>query len=305
MEQHTNNELPVGMGHGVAGRYGGLPEEFSNLDTSKIVILPVPFDKTTTYQKGSDLGPEALIEASRNMELYDIETDCEVYQLGIHTAPPAPCSSSEEMIAGVQTIVAELLKKDKFVVTIGGEHSISPAPIRAYAERFPGMSVLQLDAHADLQPAYEGNPLSHASAMSRVKENRNVANLVAVGIRSMSIDELKFMEPSLTYFAHDIWEGEDWMERVVGALSDKVYITLDLDVFDPSIMPSTGTPEPGGLGWYQVLRLLKLVSMKKTVVGFDIVELCPKAGDKSPDFLAAKLIYKMLSYIFAKNLIKG
>lgn len=293
------NKSPVGMGHGVAGRYAGLPDEFANLDTAKIVILPVPFDKTTTYQKGSDLGPEAIIEASRNLELFDIETGTEVYQVGIHTAQAVACPTSESMIANVEQNVAAFLNKDKFVVTLGGEHSISPAPIRAHAARYPGLSILQLDAHADLQPAYEGNPLSHASAMSRVKEIPTVSSLVAVGIRSMSSDELEFMDRKLTYFCHEIWDKEDWIENVVNNLSDEVYVTLDLDVFDPSIMPSTGTPEPGGLNWYQVLRLLKEVAKRKTIVGFDIVELCPKQSDKSPDFLAAKLIYKILSYIFA------
>lgn len=294
-------DTPVGMGHGVAGRYAGLPDEFASLDAAKIVLVPVPFDKTTTYQKGSDLGPEALIEASRNLELYDIETDFEVYELGIHTAKPINCPSSEVMLKNVYDSVAGYLEQDKFVVTIGGEHSISPAPIRAHAERYPGLSVLQLDAHADLQPAYEGNPLSHASAMSRVKEIPSVSSLVAVGIRSMSSEEMEFMDKQLTYFSHDIWNKEDWINSVVDNLSDEVYITLDLDVFDPSIIPSTGTPEPGGLGWYPILKLLKTVATKKTIVGFDIVELCPKPSDKSPDFLAAKLIYKILSYIFSPH----
>lgn len=298
-------ELPVGMGHGVEGRYAGLPDDLSSLDAAKIVLLPVPFDKTTTYQKGSDFGPEAIIEASRNLELYDIETDFEVYELGIHTAKPIACNTSEEMLNNTYRTVADFLEKDKFVVTIGGEHSISPAPIKAHAERYPGLSVLQLDAHADLQPAYEGNPLSHASAMSRVKEIPAVSALVAVGIRSMSSNELEFMDKKLTYFCHEIWNKEDWINSVVDNLSDEVYITLDLDVFDPSIIPSTGTPEPGGLGWYQVLRLIKQVAAKKTIVGFDIVELCPKPSDKSPDFLAAKLIYKILSYIYAPNTITG
>lgn len=298
-------ESTVGMGHGVAGRYAGLPDEFASLDAAKIVLVPVPFDKTTTYQKGSDLGPEALIEASRNLELYDIETDFAVYELGIHTAKAVSCPTSEAMIANTYENVANFLKKDKFVVTIGGEHSISPAPIRAHAERHPGLSVLQLDAHADLQPAYEGNPLSHASAMSRVKEIPTVSKLVAVGIRSMSSDELEFMDKQLTYFCHEIWDKEDWINSVVNNLTDEVYVTLDLDVFDPSIIPSTGTPEPGGLGWYQILRLLKAVATKRKIVGFDIVELCPKDADKSPDFLAAKLIYKMLSYIFAPNPTTG
>lgn len=294
-------DSPVGMGHGVAGRFAGLPDEFANLQYAKIVLLPVPFDKTTTYQKGSDLGPEALIEASRNLELYDIETNFEVYEEGIHTAEPVSCPTSEAMIANVYHSVSNFLKDGKFVVTVGGEHSISPAPIRAYAEKYPGLSVLQLDAHADLQPAYEGNPLSHASAMSRVKEIPNVSNLVAVGIRSMSVDELEFMDKNLTYFAHDIWDNEDWMDQVVGNLADTVYVTLDLDVLDPSLLPSTGTPEPGGLEWYPMLKLLKKVAAAKKIVGFDIVELCPKSTDKSSDFLAAKLIYKMLSYVFVPH----
>lgn len=294
-------ESPVGIGHGVAGRYAGLPDEFASLETAKIVLIPVPFDKTTTYQKGSDLGPEALIEASRNLELYDIETNFEVYELGIHTDKPISCPTSEVMIANVYQRVKELLKQNKFIVTIGGEHSISPAPIRAHAEKYPGLSVLQLDAHADLQPAYEGNPLSHASAMSRVKEIPTVSNLVAVGIRSMSSDELKFMDQKFTYFAHHIWDREDWIEQVIENLAEEVYVTLDLDVFDPSLIPSTGTPEPGGIGWYPILKLLKKVAVKKKIIGFDIVELCPKVSDKSPDFLAAKLVYKILSYIFAPD----
>lgn len=297
----NNPSKGIGMGHGVAGRYGGLPDEFSNLDTAKIVIVPVPFDKTTTYQKGSDKGPEALIEASRNLELYDIETGFEVYELGIHTAKPIVSQTSEAMIANVEKTVEHFLNMGKFVVTIGGEHSISPAPIRAYAKHYPGLSVLQLDAHADLQPAYEDNPLSHASAMSRVKEIPSVSALVAVGIRSMSSDEVEHMDKKLTYFAHDIWNQNNWIDSVVNSLSDEVYITLDLDVFDPSILPSTGTPEPGGLQWYPVLRLLKEVSTKKKIVGFDIVELCPNPNDKSSDFLAAKLVYKILSYIFAQQ----
>lgn len=293
-------EAPVGMGHGIAGRYAGLPNEFAGLE-SKIVILPVPFDKTTTYQKGSDLGPEALIEASRNLELYDIETDFEVYKLGIHTAKPLDCPTSEAMISNLYTTTSGFLKQNKFVVTVGGEHSISPAAIRAHAEKYPKLSVLQLDAHADLQPAYEGNLLSHASAMSRVKEIPSVANLIAVGIRSMSNDELEYMDKKNTFFAHEIWDNEDWMEEVIEKLNENIYLTLDLDVFDPSFIPSTGTPEPGGMGWYPILKLLKKIVARKKIIGCDIVELCPNPHDKSSDFFAAKLIYKILSYIFSHN----
>lgn len=287
-------------GHGITGRFGGLPDEYAN-ENGKIVILPVPFDKTTTYQKGSDKGPEALIEASRNMELYDIETDFEVYTLGIYTAPEVDSPDSKAMVADVQKQVSSFLQQGKFVATIGGEHGISQAPIRAYAEKYPGMSILQLDAHADLPPAYEGDPLSHASVMARVKEIPSLSTIAAVGIRSMSSEELPYLDRSNTYFAHTLWKDDKWIDKVVDSLSEKVYITLDLDVFDSSIMPSTGTPEPGGLTWYQVTSLLRAVAEKRQIVGFDIVELCPNPNDKSPDFLAAKLLYKLLSYIFYKK----
>lgn len=292
---------PVGEGVGVAGRYGGLPDDFAGPD-AKVVILPVPFDLTTTYQKGSDRGPEALIEASRNMELYDIETASEPYLLGIHTAPAVIGDNSAEMLASTYRDVKRCLHLNKFVITLGGEHSISQAPIRAHAEKYPGLSVLQLDAHADLQMAYEGNPHSHASVMARVLEIPQIHNIVAVGIRSMSNEELTLQERVKTYFAHNLWESNNWMEKVVGDLSNQVYITLDLDVLDPSIMPSTGTPEPGGLGWYQILRLIKMVAQKKQIVGLDVVELCPNENNKAPDFLAAKLIYKLLAYIFTPAL---
>lgn len=295
------NESHIGMGHGVEGRFGGLPDEYFALDKAAIILLPVAFDKTTTYQKGSDKGPEAVIEASRNLELYDIETDSEVYKNGIHTAQEIQKSTSEEMLKETYQTTAELLNNGKFVVTLGGEHSISPALIRAYAEKFPGLSVLQLDAHADLQPAYEGNPLSHASAMSRVKEIPQVSNFVAVGIRSMSSNELEYMDRSRTYFAHNITGRDDWIDKVIDQLGDAVYITLDLDVFDPSIMPSTGTPEPGGLDWYTVLKLIRMTAQRKQIVGFDVVELCPNPNNKAPDFMTAKLIYKILSYIFTTN----
>lgn len=287
------------QGHGTSGRYGGLPDEFSELKTSKIVILPVPFDQTTTYQHGADKGPEAIIEASRNLELYDIETDSEVCENGICTLPPIKSHSSEKMLHEVYQQILSLLKQKKFVVTIGGEHSISFAPIKAHGEHFPSLSVLQLDAHADLQPAYEGNPWSHASVMARVRELTTINSIVSVGIRSLSKEELPFIDPQKTFFSHTL--NDDWMKQVVDQLSDNVYLTLDLDVFDSSIMPSTGTPEPGGLNWDQVTQLLQLVIEKKNLVGFDIVELCPQPTNVAPDFLAAKLIYKILSYHFSKK----
>jgi agmatinase len=286
------------MGHGVANTFGGLPTEYTDLAKSKVVILPVPFDKTTSYQHGSDAGPAALIEASRSLELYDVETEKEVYEVGIHTAAPVKAESSATMLETTERRVAEFLKQDKFVVTLGGEHSISAAPIRACAQHFGKISVLQFDAHGDLQPAYEGNPLSHASVMARVREIPNVTRSVAVGIRSLGPDELPLLDRQATFFAHTIHIDNAWMDRAIELLSPKVYITFDLDVFDSSVMPSTGTPEPGGMAWYQALTLLRRVCAEREVIGCDIVELLPNPQNIAPDFLAAKLLYKILSYRF-------
>ena len=288
--------MEIEHGHGIAGRYAGLPDPYGSEVSSQIVILPVLFDKTSTYQKGSDKGPEALIEASRNLELYDIETDSEVYLKGIYTDRSIQVETSEEMLRLTYNRTKEWLLKNKFVVTIGGEHSISYAPIKAHAEHYKKLTVLQLDAHTDLQPAYENNPWSHASVMARVKEIPQVSTLVSVGIRSMSHEELPFLERSNVFFAHNLERMK--AEHVLQKLASPVYITIDLDVFDSSLMPSTGTPEPGGISWNQAMSLLKRVIQEKNVVGCDVVELCPNPYNLAPDYLAAKLIYKLLSYKF-------
>lgn len=289
-------EKPIGQGHGVAGRFGGLPDPYGQLEQAQVVLLPVPFDKTTTYQQGTDKGPDALIEASRNIELYDIETDSEVYLKGIYTAPPIKADTSEEMLKKTYEETKRYLAQGKFVGVIGGEHSISFAPIKAHLEHFKTLTVLQFDAHADLQPAYENNPWSHASVMARVKE-LNV-KIVSVGIRSMSSEELVNLDRPNTFFAHELPKRLNWIDEVISKLSGPVYITFDLDAFDSSLMPSTGTPEPGGLFWNEVMHLLKRVIQEKEVVGFDVVELLPNDVNPAPDFLAAKLIYKLLSYKF-------
>lgn len=287
----------IGQGHGVEGRFGGLPDPYGQLESAKIALIPVPFDKTTTYQQGTDLGPEALIEASRNLELYDIETSSEVYKVGIYTAPAIRAETSRQMLHETEKATKKLLEQDKFVGVIGGEHSISFAPIKAHLEHFKTLTVLQFDAHADLQPAYEGNPLSHASVMARVQELK--VKIVSVGIRSMSHEEIVNQDRSNTFFAHDLPKNPNWIEQVVDKLSGPIYITFDLDAFDSSLMPSTGTPEPGGLFWNETLQLIKRVIEEKDVVGFDVVELCPNADNPAPDYLAAKLVYKILSYKFA------
>ncbi len=298
-------EIIHGQGHGVAGRFAGLEAPYGLESSAKIVLLPVPFDKTTTYQKGSNLGPEAIIEASRHLELYDIETDSQVYLEGIYTASPVKANDSKEMLDSTYSRTKQLIEQGKFVVTVGGEHSISYAPIRAHADHFQKISVLQLDAHADLQPTYENNPWSHACVMARVKELPNVTKRVAVGIRSMAIEEMENFEKDNTFLAHTLEANDDWMDAVVDKLTNLVYITFDLDAFDSSLMPSTGTPEPGGMQWNQTFRLLKKVAQKKTIVGFDVVELCPIPSIKAPDYLAAKLIYKLLTYVFAYSTQRG
>ena len=276
--------------------FGYLPEEYSDADNSRIVIIPVIYDGTSTWVKGADKGPAAIIEASANMELYDIETDSEVYKQGIFTDTPIEGAiSTIEMVEVVVDNVKYYLGKDKFTVVIGGEHSVSIGAVKAHAEKYDDLTILQLDAHTDLRNEYNGSKYNHACVMARAKE---ICPIVQVGIRSMDISEKDSTDPSRIFFAKDIHNNTDWIKRVIPTLSDNVYITIDLDVFDPSIMPSTGTPEPGGLLWYDVLALLKTVSEKKNVVGFDVVELCPDGKNKGPDFLAAKLIYKLLSYKF-------
>lgn len=276
--------------------FGYLPEEYSDVDNSSIIIIPVAYDGTSTWVKGADKGPAAIIEASANMELYDIETDSEIYKHGICTESFIEGEiSTNEMVDAVFNNVNYYLSKDKFTVVIGGEHSVSIGAIKANAEKFDNLTILQLDAHSDMRDEYKGSKYNHACVMARAKE---YCPVVQVGIRSMDVSEKGFLDLSKTFFAKDIQNNNNWIKKVISNLSPDVYITIDLDVFDPSIMPSTGTPEPGGLLWYDVLNLLKTVCGTKNVTGFDVTELCPETRNKAPDFLAAKLIYKLLSYKF-------
>lgn len=275
--------------------FGGLPPKYSTYKNSGIVLLPVPFDMTSSWIKGSARGPKAIVNASRNMELYDIETDSEVYTRGIHTAKEIVSGTSRGMVNKVYKEVGKVLDDNKFPVVLGGEHTVALGSIKAHAETHDRMSILHLDAHSDIRDSYEGSKYSHASVMARCKEITE--DIVSVGIRSMDSSELGKIDKNNTFYASEIRRSGGWINKAVGKLSRNVYITIDLDVFDPSIMPSTGTPEPGGLGWYEVMDLFENVSKKKNIVGFDVVELCP-SKNAAPDFLAAKLIYKLLSYIF-------
>ncbi|MGD8787488.1 MAG: agmatinase [Phycisphaerales bacterium] len=281
---------------GKAANFGDLPEEYSAKANAAVVIIPVPYDHTSTWIKGADKGPMAIIEASAHMELYDIETDSQIYQKGIFTAEAVDNEQlSERMVEEVRKQVHHNIESGKFVVVVGGEHSVSIGSIQAHIAKDKNISVLQLDAHCDMRDEYEGSKYNHACVMARISE---LCPIVQVGIRSMDASEKTAVDESRILYAGEIYRSDNWIEKVKSKLSDKVYLTIDLDVFDPSIMPSTGTPEPGGLLWYDVLRLLKAVVESKEVVGFDVVELCPDERNKAPDFLAAKLIYKLLSYKF-------
>lgn len=274
--------------------FAGIPNENASIEKSTYVLVPVPYDKTSTWGKGADKGPEAFLDASENMELYDIETQSEVFREGIHLCNPiTEDASPESMVEEVYSQVKELLLKRKFVTIIGGEHSISIGSMRAHNEVFDDLSVLQIDAHADLRREYEGSKCNHACALYEANAE---SNLVQVGIRSMDVSEKEVMNESQVFFAHDMAEDDYWMDKALECLGDKVYITFDLDAFDPSILPATGTPEPGGMLWYETLQFLKMVFENRNVVGFDIVELCPNEHSKPSNFVAAKLYYKMLSY---------
>ena len=276
--------------------FAGIPEEYATLSKSEIVLLSVPYDGTSTWQKGSDKGFEAFLEASENMELYDIETDSEVYKKGIYILDPVTENSSPEaMVIAVHKTVKKYIHRNKFVTIFGGEHSISIGTIRAFNECFENLTVLHLDAHADLRKEYDDSTCNHACAVYEASQN---TNLIQVGIRSMDVSEKKVMNTDKVFFAHELIYDEYWMDNAIDQMTDNVFITFDLDVLDPSIMPSTGTPEPSGLLWNETIEFLKKVFQEKNVVGFDMVELCPNPTNKAPDFLAAKLYYKMLSYKF-------
>jgi len=281
------------------GAFGALKDDFCRYETASIAILPVPYDGTSTWMKGASHGPEALLDASAHMELYDIETDSEVYRRGIVTMEPVHCPDDPgQMVTAVYERTRSLVEDKKFIVGVGGEHSVSVGLVRAMVERFPDLSVLQLDAHSDTRDAYEGSPYNHACVMSRIGE---ICPYVQAGIRSVDVSELNSLDRDLTFFAHEIVMGSNVVPKLMKALTRDVYITIDLDVFDPSVMPSTGTPEPGGLDWYGLFGLLAPVIEAKNVVGMDVTELLPNPANKAPDFLAAKLIYRILSVIFKQR----
>lgn len=289
---------------GIKQNFLGIEKKYSNYSNSQIVIVSAPFEKTVSYGKGTCKGPEEILKASHYVEFYDEETKRELcFEKGICTLKPLNLQkiSIEKALQKIHKEVAKHIDEGKFVVILGGEHSLSTAPIMAFHERFPGLSILQIDAHSDLRDSYEGSKYSHACVMARVAEFNS--NIVQVGIRAQCIDEveLKKKKGIKTFYAREIkmgMYGENWQQLVTNNLTENVYITFDIDGFDPSLVPATGTPEPGGLFWDETMDLLKIIGEEKNIVGFDVVELAPSKFHPASSFIAAKLVYKMLNYAF-------
>ena len=280
-------------------QFGGVLPSPARFEDAAAVILPVPFDRTTSYVFGTRHGPRELLLASAQVELWDEEIGADVHHRGICTLPEMDLSSAtlEEAVADLQRVAGEILDRGKFLLTIGGEHSITSPIVAAAAERHDGLSVLQIDAHADLRDSYQSQRHSHACAMRRTLDH---AKLVQVGIRNISEEEIRALPSLQTTIFYD-WNMRDdpnWIDRAVSTLADKVYITIDLDGLDPALMPAVGTPEPGGLSWRELTTLLRRTFERKTIVAADVVELCPVPGLVAPNFIAARLVYKLLSYRF-------
>jgi len=282
--------------------FGGIDEEqYSSKDSARVFVLPVSYEGTVSYGTGTGAGAMAIVDASRNMELYEEETDSEVYKIGIHTLDEfKPRPTPDEMMSDLYEHATDILRQDKFLCMLGGEHSVSAPIIKAHAEKYHNLSVLQIDAHADLRDTYDGTPHSHASIMARVVKDMQIPS-VQVGIRSISADEARALDsglPTKIFWARDIVGRTDWIHSAVESLTENVYLTIDIDGLDPSIVPTTGTPEPGGLGWYETLKLIRKLAEKRRVVGMDLVEYSYFEEYDSPAFLCAKLVYKSLAYIF-------
>jgi len=277
--------------------FAGLEPPHSNLQQARTVILPVPYDSTSEWRSGSRHGPQAIIDASQYLELYDLELDREIYKVGISTLPKVEplLSSPQDMIDRVYQVVKGLIQKEKFVVLLGGEHSLSLGAVRAFKEAFPGLSVLQLDAHADLRDEYLGTKYSQACVMRRIFE---LCTISQVGVRSLSWEEKQFLTQNKLkpFYMSDLASNTASIDQIVDSLSENVYVTIDVDVLDPSIMPAVGTPEPDGMSWRQVLDIIESVALRKHVVGFDLMEFCPAEGPGSCAFLLAKLAYKLIGY---------
>jgi N1-aminopropylagmatine ureohydrolase len=291
--------FPFDYDHGAPLAFGGTLPEPRTFDESRIVILPIPVDRTTSYVGGTRNGPREILQASSHMELWDEEVGVDIHRNGIFTLPEMelPFGELAPLMDEIKRVASEIVRRDKFLVALGGEHSITPPLVGATAARHPGLSVLQIDAHADLRDSYMGTPHNHACAIRRTLD---FAPVTQVGIRSMSTEEVEAAPRLRTRIFYDVSMRRDprWIDAVVETLGDPVYITIDVDGMDPAIMPATGTPEPGGLSWYEMLALLRATIERRTVVACDVVELSPLPGVMAPNFLCAKLVYKILTYRF-------
>jgi agmatinase len=294
--------VPIDYHHGDPLAYGGTRPETRTFDDSRVVVLPVPLDRTTSYVPGTRTGPREILQASAHMELWDEEVGADVHGVGIFTLPEMelPFGEMGAALEEIHRVASEILERDRFLVTLGGEHSITAPLVRAVKARHGDLTVLQIDAHADLRDAFMGSPDNHACAMRRVLEH---ARSTQVGIRSLSPEEARAAGrlPTRIFYDFEMRRDPDWIASVVDTLGDTVYITIDCDGLDPAIMPAVGTPEPGGLSWYETLALLRETIARRNVVAVDLVELCPIPGLVAPNFLAAKLVYKILSYRFARE----
>ena len=295
-------DLPFQYDHAEALVFGGALPTRRSFDDASVVILPVPVDRTTSYVGGTRNGPHEILQASSHMELWDDEMGVDVHGVGIFTLPEMelPFGEMEPLLAEIERVAYEVIGRDKFLISIGGEHSITPPLVAAAARKYPGVSVLQLDAHADMRDSYMGTPHNHACAMRR---SLQFAAVTQVGIRSLSTEEAEILPKLNTTVFFDVSMRRDpkWMDAVVESLAPNVYLSIDVDGMDPAIMPATGTPEPGGLSWAEITALLRLVAERRTIVAADVVELSPIPGMVAPTFLCAKLIYKLLTYCFASD----
>ncbi|HEY3568702.1 MAG TPA: agmatinase [Thermoanaerobaculia bacterium] len=283
--------------------FGLLDPEASNYETSRVAVLPVPFERTTSYGKGTTSGPAAILRASQAMELYDEELDADPSTQGIATLSPFLPEAFDmgEGLAELQDACKVHMERGKFLVTLGGEHSLTQAPVKAAREAFGEIGVVQFDAHSDLREEFEGTPFSHASVMKRIVD-AGIPSL-AVGIRSLSAPEARLIRERClpVIWGHQLDQAEALFPAMLAALPEKIYLTFDIDYFDPALVPATGTPEPGGGHWYLTLRLLRKLFHTKTVVAMDLIELAPIGGHPASDFLSAKLIYKCLGYLWEKE----
>ena len=290
MEIHPENFLGIGPPH-------------TDLQQARVVLLPVPYDRTATYGKGTAKGPEALIAASCSLELYDEELGRDSYEMGIHTAPPASGNEEppERMVKTVEAEVGKYLDQGKLVVTVGGEHSITAGAVAAYHRRHPRLTVVQLDAHGDMRDEYEGSRHNHACVMRRVRDMG--IRTLGIGIRSLCREEADYLaeHPAILISGRRVAGGQEWFEEALREVGEEVYVTVDVDFFDPALVPGTGTPEPGGGDWYSTLAFLRLLSRKRRIVGFDIMELAPIPAQPASDFLAAKLLYRLLGYTLSED----